>query len=89
MLHVASLAAVTTGTLAHHEAYMMTAETGDAQWEQWMANLDQVATRNPAAVVASHEQVENGKAAKFVAEESAAAALVARMVEICPGQPPH
>ena len=99
VLHVPSLAAVVTGDLAYNEVHMMTAETGDAERAQWIANLDEVAAVNPAVVVAGHKKVENGNDPKIiaesqqylrdfsrvVAEETTAAAIVARMVGIYPG----
>ena len=98
VLHVPSLAAVVTGDLAYNEVHMMTAETGDAERAQWIANLDEVAALNPAVVVAGHKKVDNGNDPKIigesqqylrvfsriVAEETTAAAIVARMVEIYP-----
>ena len=48
ILHVPSLAAVVTGDLAYNEVHMMTAETGETDREQWIANLDEVATLEPA-----------------------------------------
>jgi hypothetical protein len=71
---------------------MMTAETGDAERAQWIANLDEVAALNPAVVVAGHKKVDNGNDPKIieesqqylrdfsriVAEETTAAAIVAR-----------
>jgi glyoxylase-like metal-dependent hydrolase (beta-lactamase superfamily II) len=98
VLHVPSLAAVITGDLAYNEVHMMTAETGDAERARWIANLDEVAALNPTVVVAGHKKVENGNDPKIiaesqrylrdfsgiVAEETTAAAIVARMVEIYP-----
>jgi hypothetical protein len=43
LLHVPSLAAVVTGDLAYNEVQMMTAEAGELELEQWIANLDKVA----------------------------------------------
>jgi glyoxylase-like metal-dependent hydrolase (beta-lactamase superfamily II) len=92
VLHVPSLAAVVTGDLAYNEVHMMTAETGDAERAQWIANLDEVGALNPAVVVAGHKKVENGNdpkiiaasqqylrdSSRIVAEETTAAAIVAR-----------
>jgi glyoxylase-like metal-dependent hydrolase (beta-lactamase superfamily II) len=98
VLHVPSLAAVVTGDLAYNEVHMMTAETGAAERARWIANLDQVAALEPTFVVAGHKKVENDNDPKIigesqqylrdfsgiVAEESTAAGIVDRMVEIYP-----
>ncbi len=42
-MYVPSLAAVVTGDLVYNQVHMMTAETGEAEREQWIANLDKVA----------------------------------------------
>jgi len=98
ILHVPSLAAVVTGDLAYNEVHMMTAETGETEREQWIANLDEVATLEPTVVVAGHKKVENDNNPKIIgesqqylrdfsriaAEETTAAGIVARMVERYP-----
>jgi glyoxylase-like metal-dependent hydrolase (beta-lactamase superfamily II) len=98
LLHIPSLAAVVTGDLAYNEVHMMTGEAGEAELAQWIANLDEVAKLNPAIVVAGHKKVDNGDDPKIIeesqqylrdfsritAEESTAAAIVARMIEIYP-----
>ena len=58
VLHVPSLAAVVTGDLAYNQVHMMTAETGEPERAQWIANLDEVAALEPAVVVAGHKKVE-------------------------------
>ena len=68
VLHVPSLAAVVTGDLAYNQVHMMTAETGDPERAQWIANLDKVAALEPALVVAGHKKAENGNDPKIVAE---------------------
>ena len=99
VLHVPSLAAVVTGDLAYNQVHMMTAETGEPERDQWIANLDAVAALEPAVVVAGHKKVDNGNDPKIIAEsqqylrdftriaagESAAAGIVARMAELYPG----
>ncbi len=105
VLHVPALAAVVTGDLAYNEVHMMTAETGDAERSQWIANLDQVAALNPNIVVAGHKKVANGNHPKIieesqrylrdfsriVARETDPPSIVARMVERYPdwGKPSH
>ena len=98
VLYVPSLAAVVTGDLAYNQVHMMTAETGAAEREQWIANLDEVAALEPAFVVAGHKKVGNGNDPKIIsesqqylrdftriaAEETTAAGIVARMVELYP-----
>jgi hypothetical protein len=98
ILHVPSLAAVVPGDLAYNEVHMMTAETGETEREQWIANLDEVATLEPTVVVAGHKKVENDNNPKIIgesqqylrdfsriaAEETTAAGIVARMVERYP-----
>jgi glyoxylase-like metal-dependent hydrolase (beta-lactamase superfamily II) len=68
VLHVPSLAAVVTGDLAYNQVHMMTAETGEPERDQWIANLDAVAALEPAIVVAGHEQVDNDNNPKIIAE---------------------
>jgi glyoxylase-like metal-dependent hydrolase (beta-lactamase superfamily II) len=98
VLHVPSLAAVVTGDLAYNGVHMMTAEAGEPERAQWIANLDKIAALEPAIVVAGHKKVENNNDPKIigesqqylrdfsriVGEETTAAAIVARMVERYP-----
>jgi glyoxylase-like metal-dependent hydrolase (beta-lactamase superfamily II) len=98
VLHVPSLAAVVTGDLAYNGVHMMTAEAGEPERAQWIANLDQVAAFGPTFVVAGHKKVENNNDPKIIgesqqylrdfsriaAEETTAAGIVARMVERYP-----
>ena len=98
VLYVPSLAAVVTGDLAYNGVHMMTAETGEPQRAQWIANLDEVAALEPAFVVAGHKKVENDNDPKIIgesqqylrdfsriaAEETTTAGIVARMVELYP-----
>jgi glyoxylase-like metal-dependent hydrolase (beta-lactamase superfamily II) len=98
VLHVPSLAAVVTGDLAYNGVHMMSAETGDPERAQWIANLDEVAALEPAFVVAGHKKVENDNDPKIIAEsqqylrdfsriaaeETTAAGIVTRMVERYP-----
>jgi hypothetical protein len=76
----------------------MTAETGEAERAQWIANLDAIAALEPAFVVAGHKKVENGNDPKIItesqrylrdfsriaAEETTTAGIVARMAERYP-----
>ena len=103
LLHVPSLAAVVTGDLAYNQVHMMTAETGAAERDQWIANLDKVAALEPAVVVAGHKKVDNGNNPKIisesqqylrnftriVAEETTADGIVARMVQLYPDWENH
>ena len=98
VLYVPSLAAVVTGDLAYNEVHMMTAEAGEPERAEWIANLDKVAALEPSIVVAGHKKVENGNDPKIIgesqqylrdfskiaAEETTAAGIVARMVERYP-----
>jgi hypothetical protein len=76
----------------------MTAETGEPERAQWIANLDEVAALDPTFVVAGHKKVENDNDPKIiaesqqylrdfsriVAEETTTASIVARMIELYP-----
>jgi glyoxylase-like metal-dependent hydrolase (beta-lactamase superfamily II) len=98
VLFAPTLAAVVTGDLAYNEVHMMTAEAGQAERDQWIANLDTVAALHPTIVVAGHKKVDRDNDPKIiaesqqylrdfseiVAEEDTAAAIVARMVERYP-----
>jgi glyoxylase-like metal-dependent hydrolase (beta-lactamase superfamily II) len=98
VLFAPSVAAVVTGDLAYNEVHMMTAEAGQAERDQWIANLDTVAALHPTIVVAGHKKVDRDNDPKIiaesqqylrdfseiVAEEDTAAAIVARMVERYP-----
>jgi glyoxylase-like metal-dependent hydrolase (beta-lactamase superfamily II) len=98
ILHVPSLAAVITGDLVFNQVYMMTAETGETEREQWIANLGEVAALQPAVVVAGHKKFENDNSPKIIgecqrylrdfsriaAEETTAAGIVGRVVERYP-----
>ena len=99
VLHVPSLAAAVTGDLAYNGVHMMTAETGEPEREQWIANLDAVAALEPAVVVAGHKKAGNGNDPKIIAEsqqylrdfsriaaeETTTASIVARMAGLYPG----
>jgi hypothetical protein len=77
---------------------MMTAEAGEPERVEWIANLDEVAALQPTVVVAGHKKVENTNDPKIIgesqqylrdffriiAEETTAAGIVARMVELYP-----
>lgn len=103
LLYVPSLAAVVTGDLAYNQVHMMTAETGAAERDQWIANLGKVAALEPAVVVAGHKKVDNGNNPKIigesqqylrdftriVAEETTADGIVARMVQLYPDWENH
>ena len=98
ILHVPSLAAVVTGDLAYNQVHMMTAETGEPERAQWIANLDAVAALEPAVVVAGHKKTQNGNDPKIISEsqqylreftriaagETTTAGIVARMTELYP-----
>ena len=98
VLHVPSLAAVVTGDLAYNQVHMMTAETGEPERAQWIANLDTVAALEPAFVVAGHKKTENDNDPKIItesqqylrdfsriaAEQTTTAGIVARMTELYP-----
>jgi hypothetical protein len=86
---------VVTGDLAYNEVHMMTAEAGEPERAEWIANLDKVAALEPTIVVAGHKKVENNNDPKIIgesqqylrdfsriaAEETTAGGIVARMVE--------
>jgi glyoxylase-like metal-dependent hydrolase (beta-lactamase superfamily II) len=98
VLHVPSLAAIVTGDLAYNQVHMMTAETGEPERAQWIANLDAVAALEPAVVVAGHKKVDNTNDPKIIAEsqqylrdftqiaaeETTTAGIVTRMTERYP-----
>ena len=76
----------------------MTAETGEPERDQWIANLEQVAALEPAFVVAGHKKVDNGNDPKIIGEsrqylrnftqiateETTTAGIVARMIDRYP-----
>jgi glyoxylase-like metal-dependent hydrolase (beta-lactamase superfamily II) len=98
VLYVPSLAAVVTGDLAYNGVHMMTAETGEPERAQWIANLDEVAALEPAFVVAGHKKVDDENHPKIIqesqqylldftciaAEENTTREIVGRMVERYP-----
>ncbi len=98
VLHVPSLAAVVTGDLAYNQVHMMTAETGEPERAQWIANLDAVAALEPAFVIAGHKKVDNGNDPKIISEsqqylrdftriaagETTTVGIVTRMTELYP-----
>lgn len=67
-MYVPSLAAIVTGDLAYNQVHMMTAETGEPERDQWIANLDHVAALKPTFVVAGHKRVENDNGPKIIGE---------------------
>ena len=74
----------------------MTAETGELERAQWIANLGAVAELEPAVVVAGHKQVDNDQKiisesqqylrdfTRIAAEETTTAGIVARMTDRYP-----
>jgi hypothetical protein len=98
VLHIPSLAAVVTGDLAYNQVHMMSAETGQPERAQWIANLDAVAELEPTLVVAGHKKVDSGNDPKIIcesqqylrdfsriaAEETTTAGIVTRMTERYP-----
>jgi glyoxylase-like metal-dependent hydrolase (beta-lactamase superfamily II) len=98
VLHIPSLGAVVTGDLAYNEVHMMTAEAGEPERAEWIANLDKVALLEPSIVVAGHKKVENSNDPNIIEEsqqylrdfsriaaaETTATGIVARMVERYP-----
>jgi hypothetical protein len=87
-----------TGDLAYNKVHMMTAETGEPERDQWIANLEQVTALEPAFVVAGHKKVDNGNDPKIIGEsrqylwdftqiateETTTAGIVARMIDRSP-----
>ena len=67
---------------------MMTAETGDPERAQWIANLDEVAALelalvDPKIIAESRQYLRDFT--RIAAEETTTADIVARMIDLYPG----
>lgn len=59
VLHVPTIDAVVAGDVIYNAVHIMTAETGPAERDQWLASLEAIAALNPRIVVAGHKRPGN------------------------------
>jgi len=99
VLPVPPLAAAVTGDLACNQVHLMTAETGEPERAQWIANLDAAAALEPALAAAGHKKAGSGNDPKIIAEsqqylrdltriaagETTTGGIAAQMTELYPG----
>ncbi len=57
ILHVPSIRAVVGGDVVYNEVHMMTAETDTQSRQDWIDNLNQIASLDPQIVVSGHHRV--------------------------------
>jgi glyoxylase-like metal-dependent hydrolase (beta-lactamase superfamily II) len=57
-LYVPQLGAVIAGDLVYNQIHQMLALTGPAEWERWVASVDDIAALRPKTVVAGHKKAE-------------------------------
>jgi glyoxylase-like metal-dependent hydrolase (beta-lactamase superfamily II) len=57
IVHVPSIHAVVGGDVVYNEVHMMTAETDTRSRQEWIDNLNQIASLDPQIVVSGHQRV--------------------------------
>ena len=57
IVHVPSIRAVVSGDVVYNEVHMMTAETDARSRQNWIDNLNQIASLDPQIVVSGHHRV--------------------------------
>jgi hypothetical protein len=67
---------------------MMTAEAGEPERAQWIANLDKLAALKPTLVVAGHKKVGNDNDPEIIGESQQYLRDFSRIVTEKPQQPP-
>jgi glyoxylase-like metal-dependent hydrolase (beta-lactamase superfamily II) len=81
IVHVPSIAAVVSGDVVYNEVHMMTAETDAQSRQDWIDNLDQIASLDPQIVVSGHHRVGAPNDPKSIGESQQYLRDFSRVVE--------
>jgi glyoxylase-like metal-dependent hydrolase (beta-lactamase superfamily II) len=81
IVHVPSIAAVVSGDVVYNEVHMMTAETDAQSRQDWIDNLNQIASLDPQIVVSGHHRVGAPNDPKSIGESQQYLRDFSRVVE--------
>jgi glyoxylase-like metal-dependent hydrolase (beta-lactamase superfamily II) len=81
IVHVPSIRAVVGGDVVYNEVHMMTAETDAQSRQDWIDNLDQIASLDPQIVVSGHHRVGAPNDPKSIGESQQYLRDFSRVVE--------
>jgi glyoxylase-like metal-dependent hydrolase (beta-lactamase superfamily II) len=81
IVHVPSIRAVVGGDVVYNEVHMMTAETNARSRQEWIDNLNQIASLDPQTVVSGHHRVGAPNDPKSIGESQQYLRDFSRVVE--------
>src|SRR5271154_1290877 len=81
IVHVPSISAVVGGDVVYNQVHMMTAETDAESRQDWIDNLDQIASLDPQIVVSGHHRVGAATDPKSIGESQQYLRDFSRVVE--------
>jgi glyoxylase-like metal-dependent hydrolase (beta-lactamase superfamily II) len=81
IVHVPSIRAVVGGDVVYNEVHMMTAETDAKSRQEWIDNLNQIASLDPQIVVSGHHRVGAPNDPKSIGESQQYLRDFSRVVE--------
>jgi len=81
IVHVPSIRAVVGGDVVYNEVHMMTAETDAKSRQEWIDNLNQIASLDPQIVVSGHHRVGAPNDPKSIGESKQYLRDFSRVVE--------
>jgi glyoxylase-like metal-dependent hydrolase (beta-lactamase superfamily II) len=81
IVHVPSICAVVGGDVVYNEVHMMTAETDARSRQDWIDNLNQIASLDPQIVVSGHHRVGAPNDPKSIGESQQYLRDFSRVVE--------
>ncbi len=81
IVHVPSIRAVVGGDVVYNEVHMMTAETDARSRQDWIDNLNQIASLDPQIVVSGHHRVGAATDPKSIGESQQYLRDFSRVVE--------
>jgi glyoxylase-like metal-dependent hydrolase (beta-lactamase superfamily II) len=81
IVHVPSIRAVVGGDVVYDEVHMMTAETDARSRQEWIDNLNQIASLDPQIVVSGHHRVGAPNDPKSIGESQQYLRDFSRVVE--------
>jgi glyoxylase-like metal-dependent hydrolase (beta-lactamase superfamily II) len=81
IVHVPSIRAVVGGDVVYNEVHMMTAETDARSRQEWIDNLNQIASLDPQIVVSGHHRVGAPNDPKSIGESQQYLRDFSRVVE--------
>jgi glyoxylase-like metal-dependent hydrolase (beta-lactamase superfamily II) len=81
IVHVPSIRAVVGGDVVYNEVHMMTAETDTRSRQEWIDNLNQIASLDPQIVVSGHHRVGAPNDPKSIGESQQYLRDFSRVIE--------